>query len=53
MMSSEWSKTTRYIAGVILAILAVFIIYLSRSVLPLLVIAIHTIGAPSIRLGPL
>lgn len=39
MMSSEWSKTTRYIAGVILAILAVFIIYLSRSVLPLLVIA--------------
>lgn len=38
-MSSEWSKPTRYIVGAGLAILAVFGIYLSRSVLPLLVIA--------------
>jgi predicted PurR-regulated permease PerM len=38
-MNSEWSKTTRYIAGVMLIILAVFILYLSRSVLSLLVIA--------------
>lgn len=38
-MSSDWSKTTRYIVGVSLAVLAIFIVYLSRSVLPLLIIA--------------
>lgn len=38
-MGSEWSKPTRYIVGSSLAILAFFVLYLSRSVLPLLVIA--------------
>lgn len=38
-MNTAWSKTTKYIAGVGLVILGVFILYLSRSVIPLLIIA--------------
>lgn len=38
-LSTNWSKTTRYIVGVGLALLACFILYLSRSVISLLIIA--------------
>lgn len=38
-MNTEWSKPTRYIVAVGLALLAVFILYLSRSVFPLLILA--------------
>jgi len=37
--NTNWSKTTRYIAGVGLALSGIFILYLSRSVIPLLIIA--------------
>lgn len=37
--NTNWSKTTRYIAGVGLALFGIFVLYLSRSVLPLLIIA--------------
>ena len=37
-MSTEWRLTTRYIVGVGLALFAVFVLYLSRSVIPLLII---------------
>jgi predicted PurR-regulated permease PerM len=39
MMSTEWSTTTKYIVGVALFIFGLFVVYISRSVLPLLVIA--------------
>ena len=38
-MSTEWSTSTKYIVGVILFIFGLFVLYISRSVLPLLVIA--------------
>ncbi|TLN16655.1 AI-2E family transporter [bacterium] len=38
-MTSDWSKPTRYIVGVGLALLGIFILYLARSVVPLLIIA--------------
>ena len=38
-MNTEWSRTTRYIVGVGLALLIIYLLYLSRSVFPLLVIA--------------
>lgn len=38
-MSTEWSKPTRYIVAVGLVLLGCLIIYLSRSVIPLLIIA--------------
>ena len=38
-MNTEWSKPTKYIAGVGLVLLAIFVLYLSRSVIPLLIIA--------------
>lgn len=37
-MTTEWRLTTRYIVGVGLAFLAIFVLYLSRSVIPLLII---------------
>lgn len=37
--NTNWSKTTRYIAGVSLALFGVFLLYLSRTVIPLLIIA--------------
>lgn len=39
-MSTNWSIPTRYIAGVGLALLAILVLYLSRSVIPLLIIAV-------------
>lgn len=39
-MSNDWSKPTRYIVGVSLAVLFIFVLWLSRSVLPLLIIAV-------------
>ena len=36
---TNWSKTTRYIAGVGLALFGILILYLSRSVIPLLIVA--------------
>jgi predicted PurR-regulated permease PerM len=38
-MSTQWSTTTRYIAGVGLALLGIFILYISRAVIPLLIVA--------------
>jgi predicted PurR-regulated permease PerM len=38
-MSTTWSATTKYIMGVVLFIFGLFVLYISRSVLPLLVIA--------------
>jgi len=38
-MSTAWSKTTKYIVGIALAILGVYLIYLSRSVISLLILA--------------
>jgi predicted PurR-regulated permease PerM len=38
-MSTAWNTTTKYIVGVILFIFGLFVIYISRSILPLLVIA--------------
>lgn len=37
--NTNWSKTTRYIAGVSLALFGIFVLYQSRTVIPLLVIA--------------
>jgi predicted PurR-regulated permease PerM len=37
-MTTEWRLTTRYIVGVGLVLFALFILYLSRSVIPLLII---------------
>ena len=37
--NTNWSKTTRYIAGVGLALFGIFVLYLSRPVIPLLIIA--------------
>jgi predicted PurR-regulated permease PerM len=38
-MNTDWSKPTKYIVGVSLALLGVLILYLSRAVIPLLIIA--------------
>lgn len=38
-MNTAWSKPTKYIAGVGLVFLGMYVLYLSRSVIPLLVIA--------------
>jgi len=38
-MNTAWSKPTKYIAGVGLVLLGIFVLYLSRSVIPLLIIA--------------
>lgn len=38
-MNTTWSRPTKYIAGVGLVLLAVYLIYLSRSVLSILIIA--------------
>ena len=37
--ATNWSKTTRYIAGIGLALFGILILYLSRSVIPLLIVA--------------
>lgn len=37
--NTNWSKTTRYIAGVGLALFGIVILYLSRSVIPSLIVA--------------
>lgn len=37
--NTNWNKTTRYISGVGLALFGIFILYLSRTVIPLLIIA--------------
>ena len=36
---TNWSKTTRYIAGVGLALFGILVLYLGRPVIPLLIIA--------------
>jgi predicted PurR-regulated permease PerM len=38
--NTNWSKPTSYIAGVGLALFGIFVLYLSRSVIPLLIIAV-------------
>lgn len=38
-MNTNWSKPTKYIVGVGLGFLGIFILYLGRSVIPLLVVA--------------
>lgn len=38
-MSTTWSRTTRYVVAVGLALFGVFVLYLSRPVLPLLIMA--------------
>ena len=38
-MSTEWSKTTKYIVGIGLTIFGIYILYLSRPILTLIVIA--------------
>ena len=37
-MSTEWRLVTRYIVGVGLVLFAIFVLYLARSVIPLLII---------------
>jgi predicted PurR-regulated permease PerM len=37
--NTNWSKTSRYIAGVGLALFGILLLYLSRSVIPLLIVA--------------
>ena len=38
-MNTEWTKPTKYIAGVGLMLVGIYILYLSRPVIPLLVVA--------------
>ena len=38
-MNTAWSKPTKYIVGVSLALLGIYILYLSRPVIPLLIVA--------------
>lgn len=38
-MNTAWSKPAKYIVGVSIALLGIFILYLSRSVIPLLILA--------------
>jgi predicted PurR-regulated permease PerM len=38
-MSTQWSKTTRYIVGVCLFLFGIFVLYLCRSIIPLLIVA--------------
>lgn len=38
-MNTEWSKTTKHIVGVGLALFGLYVLYLSRPVLPVLIIA--------------
>ena len=39
MMKTTWSKPTKYLIGIGLVILGIFLLYLSRPVIPLLIIA--------------
>jgi predicted PurR-regulated permease PerM len=39
MMDTTWSKTTKYLVGVGLVLLGIFILHLSRLVIPLLIVA--------------
>jgi predicted PurR-regulated permease PerM len=39
IMNTAWSKPTKYIVGVSLALLGIFVLYLSRPVIPLLIVA--------------
>ena len=38
-MSTTWNKTTKYVVGIGLALLGIYLLYLSRSVLPMLILA--------------
>jgi predicted PurR-regulated permease PerM len=38
-MNTEWSRPTKFIVGVSLALLGIYVLYLSRAVIPLLIIA--------------
>jgi len=38
-MQTRWSKATKYIVGIAVAALAIYVIYLSSSVIPLLIVA--------------
>ena len=38
-MNTEWSKPTKYITGVSLALLGIYVLYLSRPIIPLLIVA--------------
>jgi hypothetical protein len=38
-MNTAWSKPTKYVVGVSLALLGIYILYLSRPVIPLLIVA--------------
>lgn len=38
-MHTRWSKTTKYIVGIAVVVLAIYTLYLSSSVIPLLIIA--------------
>jgi predicted PurR-regulated permease PerM len=38
-MQARWSKATKYIVGIAVVILAIYVIYLSSSVIPLLIVA--------------
>ncbi|HSL42817.1 MAG TPA: AI-2E family transporter [Anaerolineales bacterium] len=38
-MSTAWTRPTKYIVGVGLVLLGIFVLYLSRSIIPLLIIA--------------
>jgi predicted PurR-regulated permease PerM len=38
-MNTAWSKPTKYVVGVSVALLGLFVLYLSRSVIPLLIVA--------------
>lgn len=39
MMQTRWSKATKYIVGIAVVALAIYVLYLSSSVIPLLIIA--------------
>src|SRR5512143_1876533 len=39
MMNTTWSKPTKYLVGVGLVILAIYILHLSRTVIPMLIMA--------------
>lgn len=39
MMNTAWSKPTKYIVGVSLALLGIYLLYLARPVIPLLILA--------------
>jgi predicted PurR-regulated permease PerM len=51
-VSTEWSRTTRYIVAVSLVLLGIFVIYISRNVIPLLIVAalIAFVVSPLVRM---